>query len=270
MNSHFLDQIPIGWLYLLTVVLMMLMLEVGFRFGIDTQAKSVKAQIAQVRALMGATLGLLAFMLAFTFSSAQSHFEDRMQLQIDEAALMKATFMQADLAEEPLRTDARTLLLEYADGRVDLMAAIGESRANDVFAILKRAGEIHLALWSLGKNFRPATDDAADGSAEPAEFLPSVLGLMDTQTFRVQAALVNRIPVVIWLTLYFTAVMSMLVVGYQAGLTSTRSPMATYSLAFAFAAVMMLIMDLDRPLQSFFAIDVAIMEQAADFMRNEL
>ena len=102
------------------------------------------------------------------------------------------------------------------------------------------------------------------------EFMTSVLSLMDMHTYRVQAALANRIPVVIWLTLYFTAVMAMLVVGYQAGLTLKRSPVATYSLALAFAAVMMLIMDLDRPLQSLFALDVTVMEQLAVFMRKEL
>ena len=60
----------------------------------------------------------------------------------------------------------------------------------------------------------------------------------------------------------------MIVVGYQAGLTAKRSPIATYSLALVFSAVMMLIMDLDRPMQSFFALDVAVMEQLADFMRK--
>jgi hypothetical protein len=60
--------------------------------------------------------------------------------------------------------------------------------------------------------------------------------------------------------------MSMVVVGYQAGLTEKRSPVATFSLALAFSAVMMLIMDLDRPLQSLFALDVAVMGQLAAFM----
>jgi hypothetical protein len=87
---------------------------------------------------------------------------------------------------------------------------------------------------------------------------------------KAQTAQVNRIPVIIWLTLYFTAVMSMIVVGYQAGLTEKRSPVATISLALAFSAVMMLIMDLDRPLQSLFEFDVTVMKQLAVFMRKGL
>jgi hypothetical protein len=102
------------------------------------------------------------------------------------------------------------------------------------------------------------------------EFKKSVLRLMDVQTYRVQVVLVNRLPLIIWLTLYFTAIMAMIVTGYQAGLSSRRSPVATYSLALAFAAVMMLIMDLDRPMQSFFELDVTVMEQLAEFMRKKL
>ena len=255
MNNHFFDAISIELLFLLTVAFMLLMLEAGYRFGLRAQNRPAKAQTAQVRALMGATLGLLAFMMAFTFSNAQSHFEDRMQYQIDEAVVAKNAFMQAGLGEEPLRTRARELLLDFVDGRLELTNAIRQVRVNDIPPLLQSAEEIQLELWSLGMN---------------DEFMTSVLSLMDIQTYRVQAALVNRLPVIIWLTLYFTAVMSMIVVGYQAGLSLKRSPVATYSLALAFAAVMMLIMDLDRPLQSLFELDVGVMQQLADFMRTEL
>jgi hypothetical protein len=270
MNNHFFDQISIGLLFLLTVTLMLLMLESGYRFGLRSQAKTAKAQTAQVRALMGATLGLLAFMLAFTFAGAQTHFENRVQLQIDEAVAVKNTFMRADLAGEPLRTRARESLLDYVDSRLELNNAVGQRRADGVFRQLKRAEEIQLELWSLGIENYSSVDGAVSGPPKSDELMTSILRLMDLQTYRVQAALVNRMPVIIWLTLYFTAVMSMIVVGYQAGLSLKRSPVATYSLALAFAAVMMLIMDLDRPLQSLFELDGAVMEQLAAFMRKEL
>ena len=270
MNNHLFDHLSIELLFLLTVVLMLLMLELGFRFGLRTQAKPVKEQTAQVRSLMGATLGLLAFMLAFTFSNAQTHFENRMQLQIDEAVVAKSAFMQVDLAGEPLRTRARELLLDYIGGRVELNSVVRQGRVSDVFPLVQRAEEIQLELWSLGMKDRLSVDNEVGGSPKSDQFMTSVLSLMDIHTYRAQAALVDRIPVIIWLTLYCTAVMSMIVVGYQAGLTVKRSPIATYSLALAFAAVMMLIMDLDRPMQSVFELDGTVMRQLAVFMRNEL
>ncbi len=108
-------------------------------------------------------------------------------------------------------------------------------------------------------------------AADMAKWLIGTLNARSwSDVLRVTIGLGLLLPVIIWLTLYFTAVMSMIVVGYQAGLSLKRSPVATYSLALAFAAVMMLIMDLDRPLQSLFEIDGAVMEQLAIFMRSEL
>jgi hypothetical protein len=147
-------------------------------------------------------------------------------------------------------TQARELLLEYVVGRLDLNKMVRQGREKEGFLLLQRAEEIQLELWSLGMGDHLSVGDADDGDSNNDEFMTSVLRLMDTHTQRVQAALVNRIPEIIWLTLYFTAVMPMIVVGYQAGLTEKRSPVATISLALAFSAVMMLIMDLDRPLSS--------------------
>lgn len=268
MNNHFFDQLSIELQFLLTFVLMVLMLELGFHFGLRKQVKPVKAQTAQVRALMGATLGLLAFMLAFTFSVAQTHFENRVQFQIDESILAKNAFMQADLAVEPVRTRSRKLLLEFVDGRVKLNELVRQKREQELFQLLKRAEDIHLELWSLATGSQQPPGTEGTGGSGNDELINSVLRLMDMQTLRVQAALVNRIPVIIWLNLYFTALMSMIVVGYQAGLTEKRSPVATFSLVLAFSAVMALIMDLDRPLQSLFSLDVGVMEHLATFMRS--
>ena len=261
MHSHFLDNYSIEVLFVLTFLLMVLMLELGFRSGRRVKGKSVKAQTAQVRALMGATLGLLAFMLAFTFSSAQNHFESRIQLQIEEVNLARDAFMQAELYSDPLRTQVRELLLEHVEGRVELIEMVREKRGEQVLRLLNRADEIHLQLWSLGMEGR---------MSETQVMAQSVLGLMGMQTRRIQAALANRIPLIIWLTLYFTVAVAMTVVGYQDGLTQSRSPVATFSLALAFSAVMSLILDLDRPLQNLFEIDVSIMNDLAEFMRSSV
>jgi hypothetical protein len=257
LNTHFLDTLSLASIFSLSFLLMVLMLELGFRYGQLRSSKGGKAQIAQVRALMGATLGLLAFMLAFTFSGAQSHFENRIQLQIDEAVLAKNAFMQADLYPEPYKSEARRLLFELVDGRVKLLELVRAKQGEQIFALLQESSAIHKQLWSLG---------ADDGPVESHEFRQTVLGLMDMQTRRTNAALANRIPFIVWITLFFTAGVAMLVVGYQAGLSATRSPMATYSLALAFSAVMVLTMDLDRPLQTLFEMDVTVMSQLAEFM----
>jgi hypothetical protein len=70
---------PLFLVLLGSAISMVAFIEIGFWLGLNIKGKPVKAQTAQVRAIMGASLGLLAFMLAFSFSMAQRHFKVRTQ-----------------------------------------------------------------------------------------------------------------------------------------------------------------------------------------------
>ena len=70
---HLPDMFSIGQLFLITLLVMLLFIETGFRLGKYSQGNIAKAQASQVRAIMGAVLGLLAFIRAFSFATGQSH-----------------------------------------------------------------------------------------------------------------------------------------------------------------------------------------------------
>jgi len=59
----------------------------------------------------------------------------------------------------------------------------------------------------------------------------------------------------------------MLITGFQAGLTTRRSPVATVALALAFSLVLVLIIDLDRPLMTLFHMDNHVMVDLLEQMR---
>ena len=80
----------------------------------------------------------------------------------------------------------------------------------------------------------------------------------------------NRIPLTIWMTLYLMAALSMIIMGFQAGLTERRSPVATITLAVAFSAVIILITDLDRPIMSFFEINKQLLVDLYQYMETSL
>ena len=67
---------------------------------------------------MGSTLGLLAFMLAFTFGMSGSRFDARKQLVLDEASAVLRTYQRAQLLPEARRGTCRRLLEEYVDLRL--------------------------------------------------------------------------------------------------------------------------------------------------------
>jgi hypothetical protein len=73
--------------------------------------------------------------------------------------------------------------------------------------------------------------------------------VINLHTKRVNAVMHNRIYGAIWVALYFLAVLAMGMLGYRAGMSGRRSPLATLALALAFSAILVLINDLDRPQQ---------------------
>jgi hypothetical protein len=109
---------------------------------------------------------------------------------------------------------------------------------------------------------------ASDGNAT-GMFALAVLAMISAHDARLQAALFNRISPVIWGTLFLMALLAMLVMGYQAGLTGTRSTLATWTLAVAFAAVIALITDLDRPNMSLFQLNQQLMVELENRMERQ-
>ena len=267
--AHFFDLIPIGILLIGTIAIMVLFIEYGFRLGQKAHHKAKKAQTSQVRAIMGAGLGLLAFMLAFTFSTAQSHFEARVQSLAEEARIARNAYLQADLLPEPRSSAAKQLLKDYIELRAGIGTANG-STTEQIAGLLRTSEKIQHDLWLLAISSE-TRDVAAFGTADRASpFMASILALTDIHYTRVHSAIMNRIPFTIWITLYLMAALSMIIMGYQAGLTERRSPVATVTLAIAFSAVIILITDLDRPIMSFFEINKQLLVDLHDYMDADL
>ena len=267
--AHFFDLIPIGFLLIGTIAIMVLFIEFGFRLGQKAHHKAKKAQTSQVRAIMGAGLGLLAFMLAFTFSTAQSHFEARVQSLAEEARISRNAYLQADLLPEPRSSSAKQLLKDYIELRAGIGTANG-STTERIAELLRTSEKIQHDLWLLAISAE-TRDDAAPGTADRASpFMVSILALTDIHYTRVHSAIMNRIPFTIWITLYLMAALSMIIMGYQAGLTERRSPVATVTLAIAFSAVIILISDLDRPIMSFFEINKQLLVDLHEYMDADL
>jgi len=268
--AHFFDLIPIWLLLFGTIAIMVLFIEYGFQLGKKAQANSKKAQTSQVRAIMGAGLGLLAFMLAFTFSTAQSHFEVRVQSLAEEARIARNAYMQADLLPEPRRSGAKQLLKDYIKLRAGISTVSGSNFSEQIAELLRQSEKTQHELWLLAVGSGPTVDAASEAPGRDSPFMTSVLALTDIHYTRVHSAIMNRIPFTIWMTLYLMAALSMIIMGYQAGLTERRSPVATVTLAIAFSAVIILITDLDRPVMSFFEINKQLLVDLYDYMDADL
>jgi hypothetical protein len=249
-----LDQIPLPIMFAALTGLMVLFMEAGYQIASRWQKKN-KAQIAQVRAIMGASLGLLGFMLAFSFSMAQRHFEERTAAYLVEVGELDSAFRSSEMLKPKHRDQAKDLLRLFVQTRLETREAANREDMAAVMEKLVASEQIHTQLWTVATSATATMDE----STEPGRFSDAVLAIIKAHDVRLQAGLFNRIPPFIWYTLFFMSLLSMLIMGYQAGLSDARSRLATWGLALTFSVVMMLVTDLDRPASTFFKIDQQLM-----------
>lgn len=232
------DLIPLWGLFLFTCAMVMLSLEGGFRLGTSCQGKS---QAGNVGAIVQPTLGLIAFILAFTFSVAAERFNERRFLVIDEANSISTTFFRADFLPAETKDKVQNLFRQYVALRLQ---PVNDARVGDIVA---ESDKVQDLLWDETVAVGKANMD----SDVVALFIDSMNETRDLQSKRVAAALYARLPDSIWVTLFVMIVIGMTAMGYQTGLAGSRNLIATSALMLSFAIVTTLIADLDRPGEGF-------------------
>jgi uncharacterized protein YqgC (DUF456 family) len=246
MHTEPLDALPLWSLFLATIVLTGLTMEAGYRYGAWRHRRIAEEKETSVGTMVGSIMGLLAFLLAFTFSFAAARFDTRRALVLEEANAIGTTYLRAQFLPEPQRTQAAARLREYVDVRV---RGVQESKTAEAIA---RSEELHELLWAQ------AVAASANKEGIPVMtglFAQSLNDVIDVHAKRVQAGARSRIPVTIWAVLFGLALLSMGGVGYHAGLSGTRRSPAMPGMVLAFAAVLFLIADLDRPREGFLVVN---------------
>jgi hypothetical protein len=254
---RYLDYLPLVAVFLATVLLLLVFHEIGFRIGRRWQV-SGKAQSSQTGAIMAAALALLAFMLAFTFGSAASRFDARKQAVLREANAIGTTWLRSQMLPSAYQAQIEPLLLRYVEVRIE--GAQAES-LDEFKQALVESTALHDKLWAHA---------VALGKEDPRSivlglFINSLNEVIDLHTTRITVAR-QRMPGGVWLTLYFIAFASTMMVGVNAGQSGGRSLFMTALLASALSAVMVLIIDVDRPSQTLFSVS----QQALVDLRNSM
>lgn len=238
MPEHLFDSIPLVVLVLGTVLVVFIALELGFRAGQWRQNRTGPEHDGTLGGVVAATLGLLAFLLAFTFDMAAKRFEERQHVLIEEVNALDDAYLRADLMEEPHRTAMRDILRQYVDLRIE------EARTRQLSQAVEQPEHLQKALWdhvgALGRT--------EPSSEMKALFVESINRVVETYNTRLDLAR-HRIPSTIWLALYLMTIAAMASVGYQSGVSGPRRSPSILALALTFCIVIMLIADLDRPLQ---------------------
>lgn len=235
-----LDALPLWGVLLFTALLAQLAVEVGYRIGRIGRRAAPHTDEGPLGAMVGATMGLLAFLLGFTFSAAASRFESRRILVLDEANAIGTTYLRTDFLIEPHRAEVRKLLREYVDVRLN-------EGGRSVDEAIRESETLQVRLWKHAA----AVGDKNRNSIVVGLFVQSLNEVIDLHAKRVMIGMRSRLPNVIWTVLYIITALGLAALGYLAGLSGANRSWPMWTLCLAIATVMSLIADLDRPQQGF-------------------
>lgn len=242
-NQIWLDWLPMWAIFLLTIAVVMLSIWIGTVLGNRRRRRPEHESESSLGTIIGATLGLLGFLLVFTFGLAAERLQARKQLLLSEINAIGTTYLRAGLLLEPHKSEIRKLLREYVDIRANL-AKEKTSLLEKIREARQRSDLLQDQMWQHAEAIAKA-----DRSSEiDALFINSLNEMIDLQTSRV-TVFKYRIPTTIWNVLFFITILSMVTVGYQAGLSGKSCFKIGIVLALTFAIVILLIVDLDRAIE---------------------
>jgi hypothetical protein len=238
-----LDQIPLGVVYILIIGLLLLATEVGFQAGRSWQHRIPEKDTA-IGPMVAATLGLVAFLLAFMTSLAADRFDTRRRLVLAEANAIGTAYLRAGYLPEPYATESRDLLREYVDVRLSAV------EPGNLEAAVARSEEIQVELWRRGE----ALVEQTGGSDVYALYLEAVNEVVELHSQREIAAFYARVPLGLLVGLFVFTILGMFILGFNNSYDGRRSAIALVSLILVFGSVLFLIMDLDRSREGLFQV----------------
>jgi hypothetical protein len=217
---------------------------------------------AGVSLVTTATLGLLAFILSFTFAIVSNRYDSRKTLVREEANAIRTAFARSAFLPETDREKAEALLERYVGLRLDVV------RLRDfdgIGTVAEDALRTQRQLWQMAvvNARRDMNSDVA------ALYIEALNEVANVHALRVALGVQERLPTVIWLVLLTLLLLAMTGVGYQSAVAGSGRTWAVTILALSFALVVALIAALDRPDTGYFVAAQRPLEDVRAWMEAE-
>jgi predicted nucleic acid-binding protein len=231
----FFSSMKSAVLFVVIVSIYMLIILLGAYIGQVRLHNGVKESQASIDTAVAAVLGLLAFLLGFTFSFAWTRFANRNRLVIEHAEAISICYLRASLIPEKQQQEARRLLKEYTSIIQNIQTT------SELDHSLAKITKIHALLWIQTTEL---VNEEMDSELRSL-FIASVNDLITLAAKRKVVALFIRLPNAIWITLFCLATLGLLAFGYQAGMSGVSRSFQLLLLPVAFGLVIVLIADLN-------------------------
>jgi len=245
--------------YGLSAVIVLAAAEFGRWIGVIWRRHHPEDVSPDILTLEGATLGLLALMIGFSFSIALNRFDARQSGVADEANAIGTSALYARMLPEPHASEVKGLLHDYVQLRVDLFRAPPSPISLE--QMIRRSNQLQAELA------RHAIEVSAidPHSISAGLFMHALNEMFDLQEKRIAAAR-NRVPGLVFMLLYGIAVVAIGFSGYASALGSRRGRIPVAIMAVLVSGVIAMVGDIDGSQTGFINVSQQAMHDLAQSM----
>lgn len=211
----------------------------------------------------GTFLGLLGLLLAFTFSMANSRFDNRREIIIEEANNIGTAILRTDIYPDSVRSILRSHMKKYVEARIAYFASgMNELEKEKSFAL---SNELSKKVWDVAAGYAKVDNI----TTRTSELIPALNAVIDIAATR-KAAGEAFIPNSIMYFLFILCFCASFLIGYD---NKTKIDwIVLFIYALMFSATIYNIIDLDRPRSGLIDMDLPnqkIVELRSLFNENE-
>ena len=229
---------------LILFIAMLLMVEIGWRVGKHLASKYHLQKIDASDTFMAAIFGLLALLLAITFSGASDRFDKRRDLIAQEYSTIGTAYQSVDLLAKKDQPKIREIFKRYIDSRINLYKNIDTLLESHLEAKVAAHNAIGDEIWK-------AVVGAVEDTAYPqklvaAQILPELSDMFTASENQRLASKFHPPPIIVQ-ALVGLALIGSLIAGYNMGIEKNRDWLLTIIFVLLMSGTIYVIMGLEYP-----------------------
>lgn len=235
-----LNSVSVIFLVLGLFLAMLAVAQAGRWLGQRAPAAEIETSRAGLGVIAGAVFGLLGLLIAFSFSRAESRFDARRQLIVQEANAIGTAYLRLDLLPAEAQSELRGDFRKYVEARLGVYRKLPDVEAANVD--LARSKTLQGDIWRNAV----AASRSAPTPHPGLLLLPAINDMIDVTTTRT-LALQTHTPWIIFALLAAVALACALLVGHAMAGGKVRSWAHVLIFASVLAATIYVIVDLEYP-----------------------
>ena len=233
--------IPAPVFALVLFIGMLVLLEIGRRFGVRRRPKESEGERGGLGTVEGAVFALFGLMVAFTFSGAATRFNEKRMLVAEEVNCIETAYLRLHLLPHQAQPALQELFRRYLDSRLETYRRLPDMAAAEIE--MAESKKIQEEIWTEAV---AATRLADSHPSSGLLLLPALNNMIDISTTRTMALQLHP-PRIVYALLLGLGFICSLLAGFRMSSGQHRSWLHILGFTVLTVIIVYVMLDVEYP-----------------------